>query len=363
MGWIPSLRLLLSLIIGVFLCVGFARANSYNVGVYYFPAWYSSSEYWNDLRGLEGSRSPGRSWPEREPLLGFNYPEEDFKIAEKHLQWMYEYGIDFIIYDWYWKKDNTTKLEHAINAYLKAKNNNKVKFTILWANETDVPVNLQQFTLMVSYWINNYFNKKQYVTIDGKPVVFIFSPERLRDSASSFGMTSKDLLDIARKMSREAGYGGIYFVGCAQAIEYFIKDFLPNNGYDAISAYNYHRGYSGVYEKGGLAVNYSQLSAGYKQSWEWILSNTSLPYFLPVTAGWSKKPWGSFTPHDECISDPNSFKEHLLASKEYIDSYNIKTKSTVVICCWNEFAEGSYIEPTKRWQFQYLQAVKDVFGR
>jgi hypothetical protein len=33
-----------------------------------------------------------------------------------------------------------------------------------------------------------------------------------------------------------------------------------------------------------------------------------------------------------------------------------------VICCWNEFGEGSYIEPTQKNGFSYLEKIKKVFG-
>ena len=337
-------------------------AGDYQVGVYYFPGWNSNSAYWNDLKGLPGSRSPGKAWPDREPLLGFNYREEDPAVAEKHLQWMHGYGIDFIVYDWYWNKDKTTKLDHALKAHIKARNSKQLKFSILWANHSEVPENLDQFTAMVDYWIKNYFNKKQFMTIDGRPVVYIFSPGKLRDNAKKFGKSTKDLFDISRNLARKAGFKGIYFVACTQALDTLVKDYIPRNDYDAMSAYNYHRGYSGKYEKGGLSTNYSELMSGYMQSWQWILNNSQLPYFVPVTAGWNSKPWGSNTPHDESISDPSSFKNHLLEAKAMLDRYPDKTMKTVVICAWNEFGEGSYIEPTKKWQFQYLQAIKDVFG-
>jgi hypothetical protein len=141
-----------------------------------------------------------------------------------------------------------------------------------------------------------------------------------------------------------------------------VKDYIPKSGYDAVTAYNYHRGYSGKYEAGGQAKSYLELAQGYKQSWAWILSNSYLPYFIPVISGWSKKPWGSNTPHDECISDPEMFKQHLIDAKTMIDRYPEKTKKTVLICCWNEFAEGSYIEPTKKYNLKYLETVKEVFA-
>jgi hypothetical protein len=36
-------------------------------------------------------------------------------------------------------------------------------------------------------------------------------------------------------------------------------------------------------------------------------------------------------------------------------------KNTAIFCCWNEFGEGHYIEPTRGNGFSYLDAIRDVF--
>ena len=34
----------------------------------------------------------------------------------------------------------------------------------------------------------------------------------------------------------------------------------------------------------------------------------------------------------------------------------------IQIPCWNEWTEGSYLEPDTRYGYGFLQAVKNVFG-
>jgi hypothetical protein len=34
-----------------------------------------------------------------------------------------------------------------------------------------------------------------------------------------------------------------------------------------------------------------------------------------------------------------------------------------MICCWNEYLEGNYIEPTEGHGFRYLEAIKEVFDQ
>jgi hypothetical protein len=329
------------------------------IGVYYFPGWTDkSNEWWSP------PWNKIKPYPERKPLLGY-YPEGKVWVSEKHIEWMHSYGIDFVIYDWYWTENNSPKLDHALQAYLKSKNKGLVEFTILWANHYQVPKNLEHFTSMVDYWIENYFKQKQFLLHEGKPVVLVFSPWHLRESATKFGKTVGELFDIARIKAIKAGYKGVYFVGSTQAQAYWVLKHMPANGYDALTAYNYHKGLSGKYINDvakPLAVSFADLAAGYKESWTWILENSQLPYFIPVTAGWNKRPWGSNTPHDNSSSTPESFEKHLIEAKKLVEKYPVKTLRTVIICAWNEFGEGSYIEPTEKWGMRYLKAVRKVFG-
>lgn len=357
----PTCRVTLLLLLA--LCCAPLQARALELGAYYFPGWHSKSAYWNDLKGLAGSRSPGRAWPEREPLLG-HYPEEEQWVAEQHIEWAAGYGLSFFAYDWYWDGQGVY-LNHALERYLSARNKSKLKFSLLWANHYGVPANLGQFSAMVDYWIEHYFKDAMYLRVDGKPVVFIFSPQALRDDAARFGRSTRELFELARAKALAKGLPGIYFVGSAPANSYWVKDYLPGNGYDAISAYNYRSGgFQGAYQGNEpVATSYAELTQGYRDQWQWMLKNSPLPYFVPMSAGWDRRPWGSNSSQDRCSSTPQSFREMLVAARKVLEQNLGKTKGIGIIYAWNELGEGGYIEPTKKWRFQYLEAIKDVFGK
>ena len=65
---------------------------------------------------------------------------------------------------------------------------------------------------------------------------------------------------------------------------------------------------------------------------------------------------------DGSVSTVAQFRQHLQAGHDTIRRHPDKTLGLGVLCCWNEFGEGSYIEPTRALGLQYLQAVKAVFG-
>ncbi|WP_374341411.1 glycoside hydrolase family 99-like domain-containing protein [Methyloversatilis sp.] len=330
----------------------------YNIGVYYFPGWK------DDERGLRSPRpwDAIKAYPEREPLLGW-YRDGDPKVMETQIGWMADHGIDFVVFDWYW--DGQTFAEHALSAYMQAANRDRVDFSILWANHNTSPKNLDEFDRMVRYWVKYYFPRKEFMKIDGKPVVFIVSQQKLIENAGKLGMEARDLIARAKSAAQTAGFDGIYFVASAEAVDFWIRQEGPKGGYSAFSTYNYHRGFSGQFiPDKPLSRSYRELDAAYQESWDWILKHSPIDYILPTTAGWDKRPWGgSADPaHDGSSSTPEQFRAHLRSARERLDRYPEKTRRTTVICCWNEFGEGSYIEPTKSQGRAYLEAIDSVFS-
>ncbi|SAL38243.1 glycoside hydrolase family 99-like domain-containing protein [Caballeronia concitans] len=326
-----------------------------NVGVYYYPGWKHSPPLVND-HPWDAIRKYGG----REPLLGW-YDEGSVDVATRQLQWMHDYGIDFVIYDWYWVNEGGAALTQAIDAYLKSPARSSVKFSILWANHTDTPSSVEQFDAIVDYWIAHYFGQASYYRVNGMPVVFIFAPYDLQGKASSFGTDVSQLFERAREKAVQAGLPGIYFVATSQAVAGPVEQDLPDMGYAAISAYNYHFGLDGSWSRNTpLSHSYAELAGGYRKSWMWILAHSKLPYFVPVTSGWDKRPWGGSPDrlHDMSYGTPGEFGEHLRQAQAVLDQYPEKTLRTVVICCWNEFGEGSYIEPTRKWGFDYLKQIR-----
>ena len=58
---------------------------------------------------------------------------------------------------------------------------------------------------------------------------------------------------------------------------------------------------------------------------------------------------------------PASFQAQLTEAKKFLDKYNPKHK-IVVLNSWNEWTEGSYLLPEKKYGDAYLKAIKAVFG-
>ncbi|WP_199154790.1 glycoside hydrolase family 99-like domain-containing protein [Chromobacterium sp. ASV23] len=338
-------------------CAGQAAAGSYQLGVYYFPGWRDNTPGSPSMHPWD----PIKPYPERKPLLGW-YHEGDDAVMRQQLDWMAAYGITFVAFDWYMgPPGNTVYLDHALQAYLRAPERSNVKFSLLWANHSKFPASLSDWDGMIRYWEANYFSRPEFLKMDGHPVVFVFSADMLESQAKTFGQTSQALLARAQSIVAEAGGASIQFVAGTGATTPFISSTAKADGYGAFSTYNYQQGPADPH----LSYSYDELDQGYRAHWQGFAQKGNLPLIVPTTSGWDKQPWGGTTgypQHDHSESTPEQFRQHLQAAKALMDGGPWQAHKYAVICCWNEYGEGSFIEPTEMGGFQYLQQVKAVFG-
>jgi hypothetical protein len=332
-------------------------ASATDIGVFYFPGWESKSTYWKDLKGLPDSRSPDIPWADREPLLGY-YAEEDNEVAMQHIKWGSRYGITFFAYDWFWDGKDT-HLNHAIDNFIKAPNNSKMKFSLLWANHSDVPRNLKEFDDMVSYWIKHYLTHPQFYQINDRPVIFVFSNVQLEANAKKFGWTVHRLLARADEMARQGNILGIVFVATTNArpsVE--LENILLEQGFSAYSGWNYVRA-----KDMRQVADFQSMLETYLDFYDAALSTKgAVNYIPPASPGWDSRPWHGKNSVVRENSSPEKFKQMLRGAKSLVDSKKVGILDLVMIEAWNEFGEGAYIEPTKQWGFKYLEAINDVFS-
>jgi len=67
------------------------------------------------------------------------------------------------------------------------------------------------------------------------------------------------------------------------------------------------------------------------------------------------------TSKDTIISTKKTFAKMLKEVKTVSEKYRSSNGNTVMICCWNEYLGGNYIEPTEGHGFDYLQGIRDTF--
>jgi hypothetical protein len=319
--------------------------TDYQVGVYYFPGWPDESR-WRCLY----------DFPERKPVLGY-YREGDPEICDWQIKWAVEHGISFFIYDWYWDR-GARQLEHGIHeAYFHAKYREYLKFCLLWANHNpDHSSSVQDCINVTNYWIDNYFKLPEYVTIEGKPVVVIFSVGRLVSDLGHDGV--KEAFAKMDEVCKDRGLPGIYLVACTADTSVSGLQQLKHDGYSAVSGYNY----PGLNSGGKLHAPARDMLVGYHDVWNKTADASVIKEIPVLSGGWDSRPWH----HDAALVryglTPDLFKWHCEEAKRFLDERDMPPETKMCFVeAWNEWGEGSYIGPHREFGFGYLDAIRDVF--
>jgi hypothetical protein len=316
----------------------------FEVGVYYFPGWHTA-ERWQPLQGF----------PERRPVLGW-YREGDPEVADWQIKWAVEHGITYFVYDWYWSQ-GARQLEHGLHdAYFKARYRHLLKFCLLWANHNPPKTSsLEDCRGVVRFWIENYFRRPEHLTVDGKPVMIIFSPHRLSEDLGTGKV--KEALDVMRSECRAAGLPGLHLVACIGSAGQAKQ--CAAEGYDAVTTYTWPglgRTTADMY------APFATLVPAYRKQWEHIRELAPLPLApLPVCGGWDSRPWHGDNNLVRYGRTPELFKRHLQDAKEFLLQPASRGSKLLLVEAWNEWGEGSYIEPHREFGFGYLDAIREVF--
>jgi hypothetical protein len=62
-------------------------------------------------------------------------------------------------------------------------------------------------------------------------------------------------------------------------------------------------------------------------------------------------------------NSPERFGKALRSAKEFLDSEKGPKPKLLTINSWNEWTEGSYLEPDTENKYAYLNKIHEVFGK
>ena len=365
------------------------KAEGYDVAAYVWPAYHNDPRWaeigifpdgkgeWETLYNSE-PRYEGHRQP-RVPEWGY-FDEADPKMQEKIIRTATKYGVNTFIFDWYWY-DGRPFLEDVVNAFLKARNNGKMKFYLMWANHTANSywdrlepdkskvywrgeTSRESFDSFTSHLIEDYFKRPNYYRIDGKPVFAIYELGTFIDGMGGLA-EAKDALDSFRAQCEEAGLGGLHvqailwnipttLAGVPGETESTQNNTLKALGIESLTHYQWchYVPLKDYQEWGEEAVSkYAQFDSEYE-----------VPYFPNVSVDWDNNPRFPYQVGAVTGVTPERFKGFLETAKEYAGAHPEQPK-LVTINAWNEWSEGSYLEPDTVYGYKFLEAVREVFCR
>ena len=337
-----------------------AQMGKYEVWTHYCPLWKHGTHYgWKRIE----------PYPERKPVLGW-YNEGTPEVADWHIKWWLEHGISGVVYCWYRSSINgpvQQSLGHAIHdGLLKARYLDRIRFGIMWENGCGQGVGSVDDLMdnVLPFWLDNYFTHPSYLKVDGKPVLYIWVPGNVTKHLGGSDRV-KQTFEAMREACRRRGLEGLYIVGCVGFGDRASLERMAQEGWDATSAYgNQWSPPADSRSVGGaLCAAHEGFVDQQEAIWKAKAEIGALPDITAAMMGWDQRPWNENSFY-WCDNTPEKFRELCRRAKALMDAKSADgpEKRTAIFCCWNEFGEGHYIEPTRGYGFSHLDAIRDTFS-
>lgn len=271
------------------------------------------------------------------------------------------YGFCFYYY-WFSGK---RLMEKPVDIFLENKEID-FPFCLCWANENwsrtwdglDTDVLIAQKYSKTDYKkfisdIKKYIDDKRYIKIDNKPVIIVYNPKQIPNF--------KELCENWRKYANELGIGEIYIMS---------KCDLANDSYeftDYVDAEFDFPPHGIGHEASKIKGLPSEKIFNYKQIVDDIehLYREHMPYktfYHTCTMGWdnsARKKEGYTVYYNYSLE---SYYKWLRILIEETRRRNPEDKRFIFINAWNEWAEGTYLEPDEKYGYANINTLsKAIF--
>ena len=372
---------------------------AYEVGAYYFPNYHVDpinerqeklGPNWTEWKLTEVAtpRFPGHRQP-RIPLWGPTN-EADPRVMEMKIDAAADYGLTYWIFDWYYYDEGPFLNRCLEEGFLKARNNDRLKFCSMWANHdwNDIfpyhrgdpqpllhpgRVTPETFEKIMDVQIG-YFRHPSHFTIDNCPYFSIYDLTKFLAIWGSVEETRR-AMDEFRRRVRAAGFPDLHLNAVVWGqpvlpVEQTPADprgILDGVGFDSVTSYVWIH-HVPLNEQ---LTPFDWVRDQYFGYWDKTWELYGRPYYPNVSVGWDSSPrtvqsdefgnWGY--PFTNLIDGgtPERFREALRLTKERMEA-DPRNPRILNINSWNEWTEGSYLEPDTETKYGYLEAIRDVFG-
>jgi len=327
-----------------------------------FTEWTSVRHARPLFRGHQQPVEPGE--------LGY-YNLLDASVRERQAQLAQEAGIEGFCYWHYWFNGKQL-LEKPLQMVLES-GKPDFPFCIGWANESwkaktwidhqDAP---DKMLIEQTYpegdderhfaAILPLLRDKRYIQVDGKPLLMVYRPLQLPDG--------KSWTAHWQQMAHDAGLEGLYLLG--HALYSKEVDDVLQLGFDAVNLVplgDTKRNPWLALRHGWTLIRHlcgkSPLAYDYKAAIKVFASTIMrredvVPTIFP---NWDHTPRSKMKGFLLNGATPQLFRAHAEAIRDIV---NGKENQLVMLKSWNEWGEGNYMEPDKKWGKQYIKVLELV---
>ncbi|MBU2996353.1 hypothetical protein KO500_07900 [Cellulophaga baltica] len=318
------------------------KDNPKEIYVHYMP-WFQSKDYdgyWGQHWTMT-NKNPEviLSNGQREiasyyyPIIG-PYGSEDPDLQEYHMLMMKLAGIDGVIFDWYGSKDiyDYQLIKNATESFMDRLDDLDLSFSIMYEDRVAQQAVDQNFNATVNeaaitdfnYIKDNYFSKSNFLHYEDKKLLFVFGPSTITNATdwdtifSVFTEEEKPHFLTLWAANQNVGInasGEFLWISSDHLLahDYYYDTYLNSEFVTVGSSYP---GFDSFYEAGG---------------------------------------WGLW--HDWNIPHDNG-----TTFVETLNYTHNQEADFIQLLTWNDFGEGTMLEPTEEYGFYNLQILQEYTG-
>ncbi len=370
------------------------------VACYYFPNYHTHDRRNDSLKGdgwaeweLVKKARPcfdGQQQP-KVPAWGYTDEKDPAEMARK-IDAAADNGVDVFIFDWYYYDDGPFLNRALDEGFPESAEYRKTEIALMWANHDWLDIHPytkgdeqkilypgrvtpETFDKIGDLIIKEYFTKPNYWTVDGKPYFSVYDVQKFVENFGSVE-AARAAMDKLREKAVAAGLPGVHWNLVTWGNPVLPGEKAAENTPELLKKLGFDSGTSYVWihhtPLPDLQTDYIKAMDDYFAFWDKARAEYGVPYYPNVTMGWDPSPrYVEQTP--EGIKNylvtytignntPENFREALQRTKDRLLA-DPNGPRILNINSWNEWTEGSYIEPDSIHGTGYLEAIKAVFGQ
>lgn len=278
------------------------------------------------------------------------------------------YGVEGFMYWHYWFGGGKRLLERPFNEVL-ASGEPDFPFALAWANETwkgfahgltNRNTLIEQRYLGEQDYIDHFhavlpaFRDRRYITVDGKPLFMVYKPLQHPDMQA--------FVELWQRLARENGLPGIYFVGQAEVGQ---EQKILRLGMDAACIFrmmecvNRRPFFKKAVQRIKINLFKHPRVFRYAEAARWFVGpeDTRDDIIPTIYSGWDHTPRSGCEGTVFSHYTPDVFERHVEQVLRAVENKPASLK-IVFVKSWNEWGEGNYMEPDRRYGLQFLERLK-----